>query len=313
MADRFLIAPYDTQSGLQTNVKPWLIPDEAFSEINNAYVFRGRVRKRFGSRWLGDTSLVSRLRIQVGVITSGSLSGNVRIINLDAGMPTGIGQAFSAATTVFTIYNDASGDQQMLRNDASTSPATFNLTNSDFSITNTGFPDGTPVYFYPNLPVMGLLTYEQTSINDEFIVGFDTRYAYQYSSGWVRLSAENSSGAAVWTGDNSHFFWATTWSGTNASDKVFFVTNFNENEPNYMRYFFGNWNNFRPQIDATPNYLNCARIIVPFKNRLVAFNTWEGAASPLPGIHYPNRARYSQIGSPIDSDAWMATRYSGAW
>ena len=47
MADRFFIAPYDQNSGLQTNVKPWLIPDEAFSELNNAYVFRGRVRKRF--------------------------------------------------------------------------------------------------------------------------------------------------------------------------------------------------------------------------------------------------------------------------
>jgi len=305
MPDKFFIAPYDENSGQQNNVKPWLIPDQAFSQLNNAYVFRGRVRKRFGSRWIGNNSLVSRLRINIGTITAGTLSGNVRTILVDTGMPTGIGQSFSVGTIIFTVYNPAAGDQQMLRSDNSVSPATYNLTNSDFNITGVALPDGTDVFFYPDLPVMGLLTYEQSSINDEFVIAFDTRYAYQYNLGWDRISAEATAGAAVWTGDNSQFFWATTWTGTNAADKIFFVTNFNELEPNFMRYYNGiQWNNFRPQIDATPNYLNSARIIVPFKNRLLAFNTWEGPAAPLPGTNYSNRCRYSQIGSPLQSDAW---------
>ncbi len=307
MADRFLIAPYDEKSGLQSNYKPWLIPDEAFSELNNAYVFRGRVRKRFGSRWLGDSALVSRFRIQVGVIAGGSVSGNLRTIFLDAGFTPAVGQAFSALDVVFTVWNPAPGPQQMLRTDGKPDTATFNLSTSDFNITNVGpgVPDGTFVYFYPNLPVMGLLSYEQSTVNDEFIIGFDTRYAYQYTGGWERLSGQATPGAAVWTGNNSQFFWSTNWSGANASDKVFYVTNFNENEPNFMRYFFsGVWNNFNPQVDATPNFLNSARILVVFKNRLVALNTWEGPANALPGTNYPNRARYSQIGSPLASDAW---------
>jgi hypothetical protein len=306
MADRFFIAPYDQNSGLQTNVKPWLIPDEAFSELNNAYVFRGRVRKRFGSRWLGDSPLGTRLGINIGTITAGSLSGNVRTILADAGMPTSIGQAFSIGTIVFTVFNPVVGPQQMLRTDNSLAPATYDLTTSNFNITAVALPDGTPVIFYPNLPVMGLLTYEQISINDEFVVGFDTRYAYTFVMGaWNRIGAEATPGAAVWTGDNSQFFWSTTWTGADASAKIFFVTNFNENEPNFMRYYDGTqWNNFNPQIDATPNFLNSARIIVPFKNRLVAFNTWEGPANALPGTNYSNRCRYSQVGSPLDSSAW---------
>ena len=305
MADRFFIAPYDDNSGLQTNLKPWLIPDEAFSELNNAYVFRGRVRKRFGSRWIGDDPLVSRLRVSLGTITGGTLAGNVRTILADAGMPTAVGQSFSVGDVVFTVYNPAIGVQQMLRTDSSVSAATYNLTTSAFNITGVALPNGTTVYFYPNLPVMGLLTYEQSSINDEFVIAFDTRYAYAYNSGWDRISAEATPGAAVWTGDNSQFFWATTWTGADASAKIFFVTNFNELEPNFMRYYDGaQWNNFRPQIDATPNYLNSARIIVPFKNRLLAFNTWEGLAGPLPGTHYSNRVRYSQVGSPLDANAW---------
>jgi hypothetical protein len=376
MPDRFFIAPYEENSGLQSNVKPWLIPDEAFSQLNNAYVFRGRVRKRFGSRWIGENSLVSRLRINIGTITAGTLAGNLRTILVDAGMPTGIGQSFSVGTIIFTVFNPALGDQQMLRSDNSVAPATYNLTNSDFNITGVALPDGTDVFFYPNLPVMGLLTYEQSSINDEFVIAFDTRYAYQYNGGWLRLA--NTGAAAVWTGDNSEFFWATTWRGANASDRVFFVTNFNI--PDGIRYFFANtWNFFNyyfskgaslgntsgiggaagvapapraigqtfvigntlftvvvangalavsslttdapvgtgtfniatgayvfvgaqinsPIFYSDGNLINTARIIVPFKNRLLLFNTVEA------GISYSNRCRYSQIGSPLDPAAWF--------
>ena len=65
MENRFFIAPYDESSGQQNNVKPWLIPDNAFEVLNNAYVFRGRVRKRFGSRYFANDNdpLKSRLRI----------------------------------------------------------------------------------------------------------------------------------------------------------------------------------------------------------------------------------------------------------
>jgi hypothetical protein len=306
MADRFFIAPYGENSGLQTNLKPWLIPDEAFSELTNAYVFRGRVRKRFGSRWTGGSQFSSRLRINIGTITGGTLSGSVRTILVDPGMPTSIGQSFSIGTIVFTVYNPASGVQQMLRSDNVVSAATYDLSNSNFNITGVVLPDGTSVYFYPNLPVMGLPTYEQISINDEYVIAFDTRYAYTYSAGgWNRIAGATTTGASIWTGDNSQFFWGETWLGTDGSAKIFFVTNFNENEPNFMRYYNGTqWNNFDPQIDATPNFLNSARIIVPFKNRLLVFNTWEGPANSLPGTNYSNRCRYSQVGSPLDSLAW---------
>lgn len=304
MADRFFIAPYDSESGQQTNLRPWLIPDTAFEELTNAYVFRGRVRKRFGSRWMGNSSLLSRFRILMGVTAAGGLSGNVRTINADAGMPTAVGQGFSVNDIFFTVHNSAGGPQQMYRTDGSAAPATYNLTNSDFNITATGAPDGTPVYFYPGFPVMGLLDYEQADVNNEFIIGFDTRYAYQYLGGWQRLNGETAPGDAVWTGNNAQFFWGTTWTGTTGADRVFFVTNFNENEPNFMRRFIAaTWTSFRPLITATDN-LNSARIILPFKNRLVVLNTWEGATGAAPGLNYPNRARYSQVGSPLAVDAW---------
>jgi hypothetical protein len=305
MADKFFIAPYDQNSGQQNNVRPWLIPDEAFEELTNAYVFRGRVRKRFGSRWIGDTSLVSRLRVQLGTTVGGTLAGNVRLLTVDTGLPLAVGQSFSVLNSIFTVNNAAFGIQNMLRSDGIIAPATFDLANSAFNITGTGAPDGTPVYFYPGLPVMGLVTFESTSINDETTLAFDQRFAYQYLGGWERIAGETTPGAAHWSGSDSQFFWGTTWTGVSAADKVFFVSNFNDTEPNYMRSLYANlWDNFRPVVDATPNYLNSARILVPFKNRLLAFNTWEGVLGILPGTHYSNRCRYSQIGSPLDIVAW---------
>src|ERR1700749_5296963 len=284
--DRFLIAPYDQKSGQQTNVRPWLIPDEAFQELTNAYVFRGRVRKRFGSRWFQDSPLTSRLRVAL----------TPAVLTVTTPSNIAIGQQFSIGTDIFTVIS-ISFPVALL----TTSAVTAQLISAN-QVTFSAIA-GT-VYWYPALPVMGLLTFENPAINDEFIIGFDTKYAYQYTNGWERLATESTSGAATWSGDNAQFFWGETWTGTNGSDKVFFVTNFNENEPNFMRsYIAGSWDNFRPQVSAT-DYLNSALLLVVFKNRLLAFNTWESTVAAQPGTNYVNRCRYSQVGSPLASAAW---------
>ena len=288
MANRFFIAPYDENSGQQNNIKPWLIPDNAFETLNNAYVFRGRVRKRFGSRYFANDNdpLKSRLRILLApaglIITTP--------INIE------VGQAFSIGNDIFTVVDVT---PPYPKNLLSTSAVTATLTAIN-QITFSAI--ATSVYFYPSLPVMGLLTYENSTINDETTIAFDTRFSYIYNSGWERITGEVTVGAAEWSGSNSDFFWGVTWTGANPSDRIFFVTNFNENEPNFMRFYNGvDWDDFNPVIDAVGSTLNSARILTVFKNRLIALNTWEGAA---PGDNYVNRARYCQIGSPLDVNAW---------
>lgn len=305
--DRFFIAPYDQKSGLQTAVKPWLIPDEAFSELLNAYVFRGRVRKRFGSRWFGETAESSRLRFTVDTTdVAGSASGTV------PGGPFTIGKEFSIGGVTF-IVNVLGTPANLLVSNGSAATATFNTTTGAFNFVGVRDSLGAlivaaAVFFYPALPVMGLLTYDNNNLQNEQTIGFDTQFAYQYiaGTGWERLAGEVTPGASEWFGDDSQFFWGTTWSGVDSSNKVFFVTNFNPNEPNFMRTFFaGLWDNFRPQLDATPNFLNSARILLPFKNRLIALNTWEGPGAAGPGTNYPNRCRYSTAAaSPLDVNSW---------
>ena len=83
--DRFYIGQIDGQ-GLQSDLKPYAIPDNAFAELNNAYVFRGRVRKRFGSKLMigtvsatsGLEQIQSRLKINIGTTDgAGNFAGVV--------------------------------------------------------------------------------------------------------------------------------------------------------------------------------------------------------------------------------------------
>lgn len=287
-AQRFLIAPYDKDSGLTTNLKPWIIPDTAFAALDNAYVFRGRVRKRVGSKWFSASPLLSRFRVLVDTSDSGGSSSGT--VPAAAGA---VGQAFSIGTNIYTVQ--ALGSPVNMLVDGIASTARFDTATGIFTFT--GVPALTSVYWYPNLPVMGLLSMQTFTVNNDFLIGFDTKYAYQYIGGWQRLNGEVTAGAATWAGtDDYHFFWGTTWTASTAAEKYFFVTNFNASEPNYMRFYnptSAKWDNFRPLIGGIV-YLDSCRIMVVFHNRLICLNTWEG------GKNYTNRARYSWIGDPTD-------------
>lgn len=311
MADKFYIAAYDKQSGLTNNVKPYLIPDQAFSQLTNAYVFRGRVRKRFGSRWmgLGTNQLSSRLRVSIGTTDgAGSVTARVPVNGNIPYTTAAIGQAFSIGTEIFTVYQLLGAATPMYRSGAATL-ATFDTTSGNATsgqVIITGAASATIIYFYPALPVMGLLSQEGPVLNDEPVIAFDTRFAYQYSgNGWDRLGTGI---ASTWSGQDYQYFWSVNWTGTSPSDQVFFVTNNNPNEASGMRYLTaGAWNAYHPLVNDTAGniYLWSSALIVSFKNRLIAMGTWEGTAAP--GTNYDSRLRWSWINSPLDANAWLDT------
>jgi hypothetical protein len=316
--DRFLIAPIN--SGLTKNQPPWLIPDEAFDYLQNAYVFRSRILKRFGSSLMGTSQFNSRLRTSlisggagVGITDgAGNASGNVLTILSDAGLTLAVGQAFSIGTEMYTVISATPGAQAML---ATMGSGTFDISTGAFTIT--GGPATTTIFFYPALPVMGIDQYEINAVNDHPTYAFDTRYAYLFSSGaWDR------SGAAIWHGTDLNFFWVANWQGV-AGTQLLFVTNFNATIPtpgandDPIWYFDGTtWTAasganafyFRPGGGAihTGPYVKTARIIVAFKNRLVLLNTVENDNSGGAGVNtaFVNRARYSFYGSPLAVNAW---------
>lgn len=311
--DRFLIAPIGT--GLQTDLRPWLIPDDAFQQMNNAYVFRGRITKRFGSVLTGVfPSLNSaRLRIDTGVMTDGSGNYGPAVptnINSTITAAAGIGAYFLVGTTIYTVHQAAGAT---LANGTGT--ATFTISTGSLQIV--GGPASTEIYYYPGLPVMGLGLYENGPINNQPAVAFDTKNPYEFSgSNWEYLSGATTT--PLFTGTDNDYFWTTTYRGTTASTPVLFVSN----NVDPIWYYDGNdWNFFSrgdgiaitgvsyfPVFDTAGDLIKSARIVLPYKDRLVLLNTTE-IISGTP-TNYNNRARWSSIGNPLALNAWLTPSQS---
>lgn len=295
MYERFLIG--QMSSGLQRNVKPYLIADDAFETLKNAYVFRGRVRKRFGARLLkpvtkspiGYESLDSRLRINVGTTNAG---GDLVAVVPGARWPVGASFSVTDGTSIEIFTITALGAPAVMLASGASTVHTIN-TGTGALVIN-GSVANAAVYFYPSEPVMGFATFEQSSVNDELTFAFDRQFAYEYTStAWTRL------GTAVWTGSDSQFFWAEMHRGATSDINILFVSNFVPADG--IKYWTGAaWGTLVPAFNSGGDTIKSARIIISFKNRLVLLNTIETAGN----VNHQNRCRFSQNGSPLAADAW---------
>lgn len=323
--DRFLIAPFNT--GLQTDLKPWLIPEDAFQALINAYVFRGTVRKRFGSVSMpfaasSQQQFSTRLRILLGTTDgAGNFSATV------PGNVFAIGQMFSIASEIITV----TAANTVITTGSST-PA-YNTTTGAFSVT--GASPNMFVYFYPSTPVMGITIYESGTYNNQPTYAFDTQFAYVWNPvtpAWQR-SPQVIVGGPIWHGTDLDFFWTFNWQGTTTTSNppaILFVSNFFANNPNGAAtatddpiwWFNGttwtsattSFNNaffFRPGGGAphTGPFVSTARIIVVFKNRTILLNTIEndgsgGAWGTGTNTNFVNRMRYSANGTPFATTSW---------
>lgn len=331
--DKFLIAPFN--SGLQRDVKPWLIPDDAFDTLQNTYVFRGRVRKRFGSRFMGTgwssaatEPLFSRLRINLGN-TSGA--GNMAVTV--PGAIFKVGQSFSIGNEIFTV--SAAGTPGVMLTTGASTVHTYN-TNTGALVIN-GAAIATPAWFYPAEPVMGLTNYEFGPINNQPSYAFDTQFAYLFAGGfWQR------SGTLLLHGNNIDFVWTANFRGAVPGNKpVMLATNYNVVNPNGISSANDdpiwetpdgtNWTAlagagipnansfyFAPNggAHATGPYVVTSRLIVGFADRLVLLSTIEndnaGGVGVSVNTEYKNRVRYSHNGSPFATNAWYEASQTDA-
>ncbi len=312
--DRFFIGPL--RGSLQTDVKPWALPDQAFATLVNAYHFRDRIRKRFGSKYMipsdgatpGVEQIVSRLAMEVDTIALGTATGTVP----GAAIPgtTNIGQMFSVGTDLYTVWQ-ANG--ALLVTNPATS-GTYDTATGIYVINNPN--NGAAVIWYPSLPVMGLPTYQSGPINDLPTFAFDTRFAYQYTNaGWRRIGTSTTApNPGIWTGDNWNFFWTENYQATSSSATYLYITN--NVTADLMQYWDGAaWNTFNPQYNAAGDKVATCLMIIAFKSRLLLCNTTETIG--ITTQNFPNRVRYSQVGDASNAspfafyDNQNAANYKG--
>lgn len=147
-------------------------------------------------------------------------------------------------------------------------------------------------------PVQGLFLRQTVGFLKD-LVAFNTTQVFLYNTATDVF--DNISGATLWTGTDTDFFWSLNYQGS------FWVTN----NVDPIRYNISGttWTNFTPIIDGIGTTLNTALMIFGYKDRMVALSTTEGANQ------FRQRARWSQngtsyVGAPVptgftaDVDAW---------
>ena len=312
--DRYLIAT--PRVGMEKDLIPDFLPIDAYPDLQDCYLFRGRVKKREGYTLLG------RLNRQIGT-TDGSGNATITLVNIP--ITSGI-SSFNVGTEFFQDGGTGGTPVTLLTNGPGS--ATLNLSTGVLTIL--GAPINTAIFYYPGLPVMGLRTQETVTIDQTSLIAFDTSFAYKYnnsSSKFVDASTYKTSGGVVnWTGPNYQSFWTTNYAD------ALWATNYNagyQSNPTAttagkgdgIRWFDedqSGWVNFVPQITSS-NYLLGCLMILPYKGYLICLNTIEGPSSTTfpvtptgnPNLYFQQRARWNQqLATPYYTTP-VPTNYQG--
>jgi len=309
------------ESGLVRDKQAYVTPNDAYIDLDNAYAWRGVVKRRLAPEFLG------RLK---RCLTSQALSNTVASATYDNG-GTSIFTTLTLETNSeiepgsFEITIDPGGGSETILDDSSedgtlstTATNALNATggtidyfSGDITITFAapiagGLTVNVDFCYFPTEPVMGIFQRELNAINAEDTIFFDTRYAYAFSGGTFGELASTT--PTSWTGGDTDFFWTTNYWFDANQNKLFWATNgysgglVNTSDP--IRYYNGaTWNAtpFIPALKSTGGqFMVTAKIIVPYRGRLVALNTYESTANTgaVATVQKPNRARFSQNGDP---------------
>lgn len=312
------------ETGLVQNRQNFILPADAYPILENAYVWREQLRRKQGCTLLG------RLRRVFAAVSIGNSGASPWSFNIYATVVPPITPETNAQIELGSVIVHIGathvidqGDGTLATNPVSGVTGTINYLTGDVTITGAGAGVASTIDFnyFPSLPVMGLRDRELTTINNEMLVAFDTKYAYNFgATGWQEFIP-----GTTWSGNDSDFFWSTNyWTLGAALDKLFWVTNFSGTSGDPIRYTDGTtWFDFGasstppPQtglIRTTPTdiYLNQCLALLPFRSRLLAFNTWEGNTLAT-SLQFPQRIRWAAIGNPLDVGSVGPPVVPGAW
>jgi hypothetical protein len=287
------------QTGLVQNRQEFILPEDAYPTLLNAYIFREQVRRKQGCEFLG--------RLQRNLFTNGSTNTGMLLTGLEASATIAPGSLMIIGSDTL-IYTDPGGTGIIYQGFI---PAgTINYQTGAVTGIPTPYSNSSVYGYYPNLPVMGIRSREVNTgyvNNIDQTIFFDTKYAYVYNA-LTNTITEYLPGT-TWTGTNFNFFWTTNyWTSPSTGQKLMWASNFSGTGGDPFRYTDGlTWTNFVAplgQIDATGTNFFCnALCLIPFRGRLVAFNTLEGATLGT-STQFSNRIRWAAIGNPLTTNAW---------
>ena len=300
--------------GLVQSRQNFILPDDAYPVIENAYVWRERIKRKKAYQLLGR---LQRNDISVAglslTLNAGQSENLISALSLEANSSITPGSINIVGSTDGTTYTDPSNNGNLLATGGTGTGGRINYSTGLLTITAGGGQNITGTFSYnPNLPVMGITQRERNASLTDETVFFDTVYAYNYNS--VLSSFEEFLPGTTWTGTDYNFFWTTNYWVGDGNFKIFWATNNSASDP--IRYTNGqtgtNWVDFAPIINAAGDKLLQCLAMLPFRGRMLSFNTVEGLA--IPNIRYSNRIRWAAIGNPFTiASAIVTTVSADAW
>lgn len=310
------------ETGLVQQRENFLLPDDAYPILENAFVWRERIKRKQGYELLG------RLRralttVSIGNISAagaGSFTFNIFTglgvlatqpnVQLQAGTVANPLVITIAAPISQTLTDTLGVGTFTITGAGPITSATVNYSTGVLTLVFSGAAAASAATitgaYYPNLPVMGLRTRQLTSVTNEQMIAFDQVYAYRFDSPTNEF-VEFIPGT-TWTGSDSDFFWSTNYWVDSGNLKIFWVTNFNGPAGDPIRYTNGTvWIDFTPTINSAGDQLIQALAILPFRGQLVVFNTIETVNGTPSEVQFPQRVRWSAIGTPFDTVSAIVT------
>lgn len=293
-------------TGLVQDRQNFLLPNDAYPVLQNAYIWREQIKRKDGWQLLGRLQRFFSLA-SLGTSSASPWSFNIYTL-LSITEPNAQINPGSVVIVVGGTITFTDNGQGIFTSVTPGNSGTINYeTGAVILITTAGVGTATTVTlgYFPGLPVMGIRQYDLAKTNQQTSIGFDTKYSYIYANGWSEWIP-----GTTWTGNDIDFFWTTNYWMV-AGNRLFWVTNASGINGDPIRYSNGSaWTDFIPQVDAT-NYLQQCLCILPFRNRLLVFNTLEGTSNTFPlasSTRYTQRIRWSGITDPT-----IQTGPTGAW
>ncbi len=294
--EKLVVGPIN--QGLVTKRTAFNIDNDAFPILINAYQWRGRIKRKRGTKFLGRLTRYFNSNLTV--------YGSIASFNLVAGagnLLTGFGLELTGnivpgSITILvgvTTYTD-------LAMDGTLSPGignTINYATGDIIISGGGASTVSGIFiYYPGLPVLGLEDVKLSSSAFPGTLGFDTTYSYVISNiiptkiysvsfyknlstgayiNYVQKTTANIS-ATTWNGEDYQQFWSTNFQGafwvTNGINIPFSTAHIGMQFSPATDIIFVSRTNGPPST-ITLTIANCPLVIGDF----VFFNEWTGGNS----------------------------------
>jgi hypothetical protein len=321
----FLIAPFRT--GLDSDQEPWLLPQDAFTEIENGHIHHGYVEKRQGYRTLAQM-------VHGREITAASNANPAVFTVADA---TGISDGDSVI-----LYSLSGGTWSSLNSAEYTvdglAGATFNLLDSGgTAVDGTGLgayaANSGRLATFENLRMMGIFRFISSDNSRDLLVSDTERIALYNSSNrlFQPLDLVDPAGV-VYTDDDVwdsadpdsdiNYVWSANWQAAGLVNRVYFTNGqaFDGGTPGTggILYYDGQSSEvtqFQPILSAagaaTIRTLYGCKLIFSIKQRLVCLHTFEDDNGSL--STFPQRARWcaAQNPTPTVSGGWTDTIAGG--